>query len=167
MAETPELRVRFTKRADGVVVLQCVRKDGSVTWQRHDKQGVFFSFHDLSHFAVETVLGFRQGFYGLITDGWDITDTTGKGQRGKLQAEAILVEHVVGLFDRERSGGATPLSADDFNSHIRECVENDDLDAICTFSDAQLVAVRREIARLQQDWAAIPAGSCLELTFKR
>jgi len=77
-AQTAELRVRFSKRSDGVVTLQCVRKDGSVTWQRHDKHGVFFSFHDLSHFAVETVLGFRQGFYGLLADGWDITDTTGK-----------------------------------------------------------------------------------------
>src|SRR5688572_948750 len=93
----PELRVRFTKRTDGVVVLQCVRSDGSVTWQRHDKQGVFFSFHDLSHFAVETAMGFRKGFYGLLAEGWDISETDGKGARGKLPPEAVLVEHVVGL----------------------------------------------------------------------
>jgi hypothetical protein len=87
--QTPELRIRFTKRTDGAVVLQCVRRDGSVTWERHDKQAVFFSFHGLSHLAVETVLGFRRGFYGLIAAGWDIADTTGKGKRGKLPSEGI------------------------------------------------------------------------------
>src|SRR5206468_12372578 len=50
----PELRVQFTKRKDGSVVLRCVRKDGSATWQRHDKHATFFSYHDLSHFVVET-----------------------------------------------------------------------------------------------------------------
>src|SRR5262245_29502120 len=102
----PELRIRFTKRADGAGILHCLRWDRSATWERHDKQAVFFSFHDLSHFAVETVLGFGRGFYGLIADGWDIADTTGKGKRGKLASEGIFVEHVVGLLDRERVGGA-------------------------------------------------------------
>src|SRR5689334_20919582 len=101
----PELRILLTKRADGAVVLQCTRRDGSATWERHDKYGPFFSFHDLTHFAVETFFGFRQGFYGLIADGWDIVDTTGKGKRGRLPSESILVEHIVGLLDRERVGG--------------------------------------------------------------
>ena len=166
-AQTAELRVRFSKRSDGVVTLQCVRKDGSVTWQRHDKHGVFFSFHDLSHFAVETVLGFRQGFYGLLADGWDITDTTGKGPRGLLTPEAILVEHIVNLLSQERSGGAPPLSADDFNSHIQQFVDNDQLDATRTLSEAQLLAVRQQIETLRRDWADIPAGASLELTFHR
>src|SRR5436309_5544060 len=113
-----DLRIRFTKRTDGAVVLQCVRRDGSATWERHDKQAVFFSFHDLDHFAVETTLGFRQGFYGLIAEGWDIADTTGKGTRGKLPPEAILVEHVVGLFEREKVGRSEPLSAAEFNAQI-------------------------------------------------
>src|SRR5262245_55810834 len=87
---TPELRIRFTKRPDGAVVLQCVRRDGSATWERHDKQAVFFSFHDLSHFAVETVLGFGRGFYGLIADGWDIADTTGRENAANCLQKAYL-----------------------------------------------------------------------------
>src|SRR5258708_6289161 len=100
----PELRVQFTKRTDGTVVLRCLRRDGSATWQHHEKQAHFFSFHDLSHFAVETTLRSRSGFYGLLADGWEISDTGGKGTRGKLQPASILVEHIVGLFDRERAG---------------------------------------------------------------
>src|SRR5262245_66330979 len=86
----PELRVQLTKRTDGSVVLRCVRRDGSATWQRHEKHARFFPFHDLRHFAVETTLGLGKGFYGLIADGWDIADTTGKGTRGKLSAASVF-----------------------------------------------------------------------------
>src|SRR5438552_1729678 len=161
----PELRVQFTKRADGTVVLRCVRRDGSVTWQRHDKHAAFFSFHDLSHFAVETVLGFRAGFYGLIADGWDIADTTGKGARGKLSPNSILVEHVVGLLDRERIGGAAPLSAADFNAQINEMAGIDP--ARSPLSDEQLRDFRTRIEELHTQWASVPSGSALELTFDR
>jgi hypothetical protein len=156
MTQEPELRVRFTRRADGAVVLQCVRRDGSATWQRHDKQASFFSFHDLSHFAVETRLGFRHGFYGLIADGWTIDDTSGKGPRGKLPAEANLVEHVVGLFAVE-----PPLSADDFNAQLAN------LEAGRTFSDEDLAAVHKTIRALHGDWIAVAPGSTLELSFDR
>ena len=164
--QNPELRVRFTKRVDGAVVLQCVRRDGSATWQRHEKQAVFFSFHDLSHFVVETSLGFRQGFYGLLAEGWDITDTGGKGARGKLPPEAGLVEHLVGLFDRERVGGAAPLSAAEFNSQLEQLVASDHLE-VGRFSDAQLTAVRKRIEMLHREWAAVGPGSTLELIFDR
>jgi hypothetical protein len=159
--------VRFTKRGDGAVVLQCVRRDGSATWERHDKHALCFSFHDLSHFAVETVLGYQQGLFGLIAEGWDITDTTGKRKRGKLPSEGILVEHVVGLLDRERVGGSAPSSAAEFNAYIAQLVENDHLDAAPAFSDPELATVRERIEELQHQWAAVPAGSSLELTFNR
>jgi hypothetical protein len=163
--KVPELRVQFTKRADGVVVLRCVRRDGSTTWQCHEKHATFFSFHDLRHFAVETTLGFRTGFYGLIADGWDITDTTGKGTRGKPPAAALLAEHVVGLLERERAGGAPPLSAEEFNSQI-EMILGADPNRV-RLTDAQLVKMRSRTAELHNQWANIPVGSTLDLTFSR
>jgi hypothetical protein len=165
MGNNPELSVHFTKRSDGTVILRCTRRDGSATWQRHDKHGAFFSYHDLSHFAVETTLGYRSGFYGLLADGWDIADTGGKGARGKLSADSILVEHVVGLFDRERSGGARPLGAADFNRCIDEMVGADPNRRALT--DAQLTDVRKRIEELHSQWAGIPPGGTLELAFDR
>jgi hypothetical protein len=163
--KSPELRIQFTKRPDGTVVLRCVRGDGSVTWQRHEKHATFFSYHDLTHFAVETTLGFRAGFYGLIADGWDITDTTGKGARGKLSANSIFVEHVVGLLDRERSGGAAPLTAVEFNLQIDEMLGKDL--SRTPFTEAQLTAVRTRIEELHQEWARVSPGSSFELLFDR
>ena len=165
MNKTPELQIQFTKRADGSVVLRCVRRDGSVTWERHDQHGAFYAFHDLRHFAVETVLGLRSGFYGLIADGWNITDTTGKGSRGTLSAGSILTEHIVGLFDRELSGGASPLSGAEFNAQLEAMLGRDPHRP--QFTDAQLAAVRRRTDELHQAWQQTPPGSTLELMFDR
>ena len=60
-----ELLIRIKKKNDGSAALSCVRADGSVTWQRQDgQQGRFFPLHDLTHYAVETVLGQPRGFFG-------------------------------------------------------------------------------------------------------
>jgi hypothetical protein len=163
--KTPELRVQLTKRADGSAVLRCVRRDGSSTWQVHKKHADFFPFHDLRHFALETTLGFGKGFYGLIADGWDIEDTTGKGARGKLSAASVLVEHAVGLLDRENAGGAPTLTAVEFNTQI-DIAHGVDPGRV-RFADDQLTKVRNRTQELHEQWTSIPAGSTLELTFSR
>jgi hypothetical protein len=77
------------------------------------------------------------------------------------------VEHVVGLLDRERVGGAAALSADDFNAQVAQFVTNDNLEPAPTFTEAELAAVRQRIQNLQCEWAAVPPGSFFELTFDR
>src|SRR5438309_3304320 len=70
-----DLLIRIKKKSDGSAALSCLRADGSVTWQRQTgQQGRFFPLHDLTHYAVETVLGYARGFYGLVAEGWDLTD---------------------------------------------------------------------------------------------
>jgi len=65
-----ELLIRIKKKGDGSAALSCLRADGSVTWQRQNgQQGRFFPLHDLTHYAVETVLGHTRGFYGLVAKG--------------------------------------------------------------------------------------------------
>jgi hypothetical protein len=166
VAQLPALQVRLTRRTDGTVVLTCVRADGSSTWQRHDKHGEFFSFHDLRHFAVEETLGIQRGFFGLIAEGWDIADTEGKGPRGAVPADAVLAEHMVGLLDRERVGGAPPLTAAEVNAHLAEIAAGGRA-AQRTLSDAELDAVRQRSDALHTAWAHTAPGSTLELTFVR
>jgi hypothetical protein len=81
------LRVQMTKRPDGSGVLRCTRADGSVTWQKQNaRHAPFFALHDLTHFAVESALELPRGFFGLVAEGWDLDDLTGKGTRGPLPA---------------------------------------------------------------------------------
>jgi hypothetical protein len=83
------LLIEIAKRANGAGVLRCTRQDGSVTWQKQTKHAAHFALHDLTHYAVETALGYRRGFFGLIAEGWDVEDTTGKGARGALPARRL------------------------------------------------------------------------------
>ena len=82
---TSLLTIRIKKNADGSAAISCRREDGSVTWQRQQgAQGRFFPLHDLTHYAVETVLNHRRGFYGLVADGWDLSDFGAPWPRGRM-----------------------------------------------------------------------------------
>ncbi len=155
------LRIQITKRADGVGVLRCMRADGSVTWQRQDRHASHFALHDLTHFAVESTLGTRRAFFGLIAEGWEIDDTTGKGSRGALPGEALEVERIVGLLDAERASGAI-TSAEDFNTfRATQAAPNP---RQLTAEELQTIRARR--AELFSQWSGLPAGGTLELEFQ-
>lgn len=147
------LQIEINKRSDGSGVLRCTRQDGSVTWQKQPKQGAYFALHDLTHFAVESVLGYRQGFFGLIAAGWEIEDTTGKGSRGLLPAETIEVEKIVGLFQTEQAS-ATVWTAEEFSAVSPR-----------PLTDAEIRQVRAVRATLFGKWFATATGDRLELEF--
>lgn len=161
----PPLLIQITKRPDGGAVLRCARGDGSVTWQRQQgPQASFFALHDLTHYAVETELGFRDGFYGLIAQGWEIDETTGKSARGPLPREAIVVEHLVGLLDLERTTGVVWTAAE-VNAHAAEYFRQAGMPAPRALDDAELKRVRGTVQALYAQWRALPAGATLELHF--
>lgn len=89
-------------KKEEVPILEYTRKDGSVTWGKIQPAMVA---HDLAHYVVETQLGFTQGFYGLLADGWNIEDfEKPRSERPQqllpknLPAEAIYTEHLVNML---------------------------------------------------------------------
>ncbi len=151
------MKVEIVRRHDGAGVLRCTRVDGSVTWQKQDKHGDHFALHDLTHFAVETTLGYQRGFFGLIAEGWDIEDTTGKGKRGPLPGETTEVERIVGLFDMERLSGAI-WTAEEMNGVSL---------AARRLAVEEVLAVRKLRGELFRQWSAIPLGGTLELVYQK
>jgi hypothetical protein len=160
-----KLRVELTKCPDGAVILQCVRSDGSITWQKQPaKQARFFALHDLTHFAVESVLGAAHGFYGLIAAGWDITDTTGKGAKGRLPDEAAVIEHLVGMLDNERASGTT-LTAVELNDYALAFAAKAGIKNNFSLTDVELATIRSRAADLHRRWMTLPAGSKMVVEF--
>jgi hypothetical protein len=159
------LRIQITKRPDGSGVLRCVRADGSVTWQKQERHAAFFGLHDLTHFAVESTLGFRRGFFGLIAEGWDMEDTTGQGPRGPLPDEAAEVEYFVGSFDAERAGGKT-WTADEFKEHSALHAASSGRAKPRRLTDEDLARVRARRDELFRDWFALAAGGTLEVEYE-
>ncbi len=142
----------------------CTRSDGSVTIQ-HQRQP-FFAPHDLTHYAVETVLGHR-GFYRLMAEGWGLDDFGPPWPRGRISLEAELSERIVGLLDLERASGVI-MSVEDANAairdhHARNCVTV----GLPELTEEQLADIRRRRGELLAQWAALAPGEAIELTFPR
>jgi hypothetical protein len=164
MPETPELLVRIKKKPDGDAALSCVRADGSVTWQRQEgPRGRFFPLHDLTHYAVETVLGHRRGFFGLVAEGWDFTDFAAPWPKGRFPPDMDPSEMIVGLLDAERYQGEQMTIAELSERQNGRMIHS----AIEGVSDRDLAAIRARRAELFAMWEALPPGETLELPFDR
>jgi hypothetical protein len=164
------LTIRLAKHADGGATLTCVRADGSTTWQRQrGAQAAFFPRHDLTHYAVETELRHRLGFYGLVASGWDLTDFGAPWPKGRFPADMDPSELIVGLFDAERASraaGGAPWTAAEFSEQAAAYYEAQSIDATPpSITDAQLAAIRARMAELFARWDAVPTGALLELRF--
>lgn len=153
------MRVQITKKADGSGVLRCVRADGSVTWQKQtDRHAAYFALHDLTHFAVETTLGYQRGFFGLIAEGWDIEDTTGKSARGPLPPEAGQAEMMVGVLFAEGAGGVI-WTVEEFNEFAA-------MQGARPLTADEIARVKKKRSELFQQWSAVEPGATLELQFE-
>jgi hypothetical protein len=155
--------VHITKRADGAGLLRCLRGDGSCAWQKQkERNAAHFALHDLTHFAVETTLGYRNAFFGLLNQGWEMADVTGKGARGRLPPEALEVEAIVGLFDAERACGAN-WTSEEFNRFARIRAEEGAPLRLLTENEIKRIKVCR--SELFERWRALAKGERLELKF--
>jgi hypothetical protein len=165
MSGQQPLIVRIKKGKDGLTALSGVRADGTTTWQRqHGAQSAFFPRHDLTHFAVETTLQLRQGFFGLMAAGWDFSDFGSPWPRGPLPAEGNVTELIVAALDLERSSGDR-ASAEGINRGIAEHCAEKGLPAWAVLTEDDLARIRQKRAELFAKWEATPPGDTLELRF--
>ncbi|MGI8432294.1 MAG: hypothetical protein ACR2MW_08405 [Chthoniobacterales bacterium] len=164
------LRVRLKRAPDGSAVLTAIRADGSSTLQRQlGPRGQFFPTHDLTHYAVETVLGYREGFFGLIAEGWEISDFAPPFPRGSIPSKAREVEIVVSLIDTGRPDAAG-WTAGEFREQgelyvaSRRATGKDPGD-MAAVSDEDLDRIYALRGELLERWAATKAGETLDLVF--
>ena len=155
------MRIQLKKGSDGPSTLACVRTDGTTTW---GKEHPFFPTHDLTHCAVESVLGFNQAFFGLIASGWNIDDFVQPGASRRLPLQAIVAEHVVGVLDRERLL-AQPLSVVEFNENVRTSLPEEKRSSFAFLSELQLKQVRALREALEAHWRRLPVGNTLQVEF--
>lgn len=151
---------------DGRTAFTLERADGSRTWQRQERHAAFFAAHDLTHFAVETRLGLREAFYGLVARGWDFDDFLPPYPRGPLPAEALWAETLVGLLDVERgtaAPGETLMTAGGFNAELRDKLTEASLAIPHTLDESELADIRTQRDALIAQWQALPPGDTMHL----
>ena len=158
------MKVKLKKRAGGDAAVTFARADGSATSGRLGSGG-FGAVHDLTHCAVETTLGLRQGFYGLLAQGWSIPDFEVKGAAKQLPDEALVTECIVGQLSNAVSAGREPL-AEEFNWLVRSVVDGvSPGGAVPAISAESLHRLWRTLDALLARWRALPPGETLELDF--
>lgn len=162
--------IRLKKTRDGVV-LSCIRGDGSAAVQRSGHGG-YFAFHDLMHYAVETALGFRDAFLGLMDQGWDFaTFADHDDPRYKaMPDEAIVAEHLVDIITRgiRESVWNDPdllrLWTDEVNAELETALGRSGRTAV-RVEPERLADICRVFRELVDRWAAVPVGEHMELVF--
>ncbi len=163
---TAGLKIRIKKNESGAGSLSCERPDGSVTWQRHsDRNSAFFALHDLTHYAVETTLGCREGFFGLVASGWDISDFGHPWPKGPLPKQAERVELIIQFLDLERASGER-WTAEELNSNAAVQSEAQGSDTRADITADELSLIRSSRQDVFDQWAALTPGDSLELKFE-
>src|SRR3954471_207766 len=165
MYERQSITVRIKKGTDGRTALSCTRAAGTTTWQRQQGgQAAFFPRHDLTHYAVETTLGLREGFFGLVASGWDMSDFGSPWRRGALPPQANVAELIVSFFDLERRTGDR-TTAEEINLKIMEYCAEKGLPPRVPITEEDVAEVRRKRAELFAKWEAVAPGDAIELPF--
>jgi hypothetical protein len=152
--------IRFHKGRD-VDVLTCIRPDGSTTWNRLGPHSLPIA-HDLIHYAVETTLGVRNAFFGLVASGWDITTFTERGAARRLPPEAVQVEFLVGQLQMELLGPQSDEAG--FLATLAQSCANAGTTSIA-IDPAQLRQIRARVRELLDRWRTLAVGQSLEFEF--
>ncbi len=163
------LQIQLKRMADGCAALTCTRADGTVIWQRQSGQrGLVFPTHDLTHYVVETVLGYQHGFYGLLAGGWEFGDFSAPWPRGVIPLAAREAELVVGIFETERrmgggwSGAELREQGKTFAAAQKPGRPHADMPALTDEQVEKIHALQEEVLAR---WAATKQGETLELVF--
>ena len=153
--------IELKKGRDGPSTLVCVRADGTRSW---GKVARFFPVHDLTHCAVESVLGFEEAFFGLVASGWNIDDFAAPGVAGRLPTEAVWTESIVGLLDLERGTG-NAWTALEFNEALAESLRGQGVTGFRVIGEDELARAKAVRDELQARWEALAAGGVLSVPF--
>jgi hypothetical protein len=158
------VKFKLKKRGNGDALVTFVRDDGSATSGRLGAGG-FGAVHDLTHYVVETTLDLRQGFYGLLAQGWNIPDFEAKGAAGQLPDESVVAECIVGQLSNFVFAGKQP-PVEEFTWLVAAAVNGVRPGArVPPISPEALDRMQQSLAALLARWRALPPGDTLELEY--
>jgi hypothetical protein len=153
--------MRLTKNTGKPHVIKYIRDNGTETWMYSDD---FFVRHDLSHFAIESVMEYRMAFNGMLNGGMDVKDFEDREKRARLTItdEACYAENMSNLFLTEILQG----EFEDFNAVQKQSFVA--FNAPCqpiTLSAEKITAIRNYLRQLLDQWNEMPFGETMELIF--
>jgi hypothetical protein len=151
-------------KADKLDRLRYLRADASTTETAMPRQGILP--HDLIHYVVETGLGLKHGFTGLVALGANasfVMETTHNPVGKDVETESIQVESIVEALQTQLWSGQFDI--DDFTEGIRTaCLMHERPTFEFTDPAAGPRLFERALA-LNAEWMAVPFYGALTLEF--
>lgn len=159
------MTIRFSKGQGKRDTLTVVRDDGTSTWSALTPG---FATHDFMHYALETTLGYKDAFLGLVGSGLAIEDfgevDPATGRKPQLPAEAIVAETTVQTLWQYWMTGDWP-DAGALSDLLEIAWRQFDLPAPERITSEQLHKTREVFEGVLRQWEQVPPGRSLELTF--
>lgn len=161
------LRLQFKKQRDQSAVLTFFRTDGTSTYTKI-RPGL--EVHDLAHYVVETVLGFKEAFYGLINQGYTVPDfERPRDQRPtalipeNMPVEALQTEFIVNQLQIELYNSGEQK---EFLSLLEQAMSERGLSFPVALTADKVTVMREELQHLVAQWRTLEVGHVLELSME-
>ncbi len=142
------MKIRITKTTPYQCEYAITRDDQSVEWINLDAKT--FLLHDIVHFVVEKELGYANGFWGMLAQGYSFPELFGK--ENSLTAELRFMEKIVGPVQSVFLGHIPPADFPIYIEHL-----NFDLE------DHFLEDCLAELKQLTARWEQLATGQSLSL----
>lgn len=155
------MEIQFKKQVGKKHSIRYIREGIADHWIEADD---FLVLHDLCHYAIESSLGYKNAFWGMISQGIDPEIFLDKQKRDQLfiSDEAWYAEHIAHLFLIEFTQG----EFEDINSVFRDTLGQTHPDIpLIQYSAEEIRRIRLLIRRRVEEWREIPAGESMVLHF--
>lgn len=122
-------------------------------------------YHDLCHYAVETILPLKNAFFGMVAGGIDISefDLPLEKRNVEISVEAIFAEHLVNLFVTDHTQGRidnlTGLMEDIYRGQGGSTI-------LPLLTDEKIEMIRAKVNELSAQWKSVPEKQALRLNFE-
>lgn len=154
------MELRISKSSGNLHTIVYKRSDASEFWQRSDD---FFIRHDLSHFAIEKILGFKTAFMGMINNGMGARDFEDREKRKIMiiSSEAWYAENMANLFLMEITQG----ELENFNLVSQDAFRTMKLPIpLPVFGNEEINSIRTCLRQLLKQWSRLPVNETMILT---
>ncbi len=157
--------IQLKKGVSKPSILTCIRDDQSTTWAKLHRGT---ASHDLAHYAVESIMGYTDAFYGILNQGYAIHDfelpkdkRPEKLKPANLHISAIQTEYIVNLLQTEFLNSGENSN---FLQTLRAILTENDIDFPKNFDDDRLFKIRQLFSELLLKWDSLSDGEHLELS---
>lgn len=160
------LTIQLHKQFNKPTILKCIRADKSETWSKLHPNT---EYHDLAHIAVEKSLGFKNAFYGLVSQGVNISDfELPENQKPEalkgpnLPKESLVTEHLVNLLTIEQFNTGDTI---DFIAQTQTILKENNLPFPDNLTADTLTTIRTQFKHLISEWNNLENGTYIENKF--